>query len=320
VTIWVHGDYSEESLALLRAATGGHRVIFAEKASSVLIAGKPDPSLAEADIAFGQPDPESCLASRRLKWVALSSAGYTRYDTERFREAFKARGSILTNSSTAHADPCAHHVLAMMLAFSRQLLPSYRTQLSDRSWPYNERRDASSVLTGQTVVLFGFGAIGRRLAHLLTPFEMQVIALRRKVYSEPGVRIVPEEDLTRVLPLADHVVNLLPENEETRNYVNRRRLGCMKPGARFYNVGRGTTVDQPALIEALELGRLAAAYLDVTDPEPLPPDHPLWSTKHCFITPHTAGGRKAQDLHIMKDFLKNLAAFEAGTALQDRIV
>jgi phosphoglycerate dehydrogenase-like enzyme len=157
------------------------------------------------------------------------------------------------------------------------------------------------------------------LADLLKPFDMQVIALRRKTYSEPGVRIVPEDDLTRVLPLADHVVNLLPENDETKNYVNRRRLGCFKRGARFYNVGRGTTVDQGALIEALESGQLDAAYLDVTDPEPLPPSHPLWSTRNCFITPHTAGGRAHQDLYVMKEFLKNLAAFEAGTPMTDRV-
>jgi phosphoglycerate dehydrogenase-like enzyme len=294
-------------------------VIFAEKTQSVLVAGKPDPSLAEADIAFGQPDPEGCMANTRLKWVAVSSAGYTRYDNERFKETMKARGAIFTNSSAAHADPCAHHVLAMMLALSRQLLPSYKTQLSDRVWPYNERRDAASVLTGQTVLFFGFGAIGRRLTQLLKPFEMQVIALRRQTRSEPGVRIVPEDDLTRVLPLADHVVNLLPENEETHNYVNCRRLNCFKHGARFYNVGRGTTVDQRALMEALESGQLGYAYLDVTDPEPLPPDHPLWSTRNCYITPHTAGGRKGQELVIMKNFLKNLAAFEAGKPLEDRV-
>ncbi len=319
MTIWVHGFFGEESLAYLRAAAPGHTVIAAEAEKSVLVAGKPDPALAEADIAFGQPDPADCLASTKLKWICVSSAGYTRYDNDAFREAMKARGVIFSNSSAAHADPCAHHVLAMMLGLARQLLPSYQAQLTDRAWPYLERRDAASVLTGQTVLLFGFGAIGRRLAELLKPFGMQVIALRRKTYSEPGIRIVPEEDLTRVLPLADHVVNLLPENDETRNYVNRRRLDCFKPGARFYNVGRGTTVDQTALIEALNSRKLDCAYLDVTDPEPLPPSHPLWSTPNCYITPHTAGGRKGQEGVIMRNFVNNLVAFEGNQPIQDRV-
>jgi phosphoglycerate dehydrogenase-like enzyme len=123
-----------------------------------------------------------------------------------------------------------------------------------------------------------------------------------------------------VLPLADHVINILPDNDSTRNYVNARRLGWFKPGARFYNVGRGTTVDQTALLDALQSGRLGAAYLDVTEPEPLPVAHPLWTAPNCYITPHTAGGRRDQDEALVKHFLSNLAAFERGTPMVDRIV
>jgi phosphoglycerate dehydrogenase-like enzyme len=93
------------------------------------------------------------------------------------------------------------------------------------------------------------------------------------------VRVIPEAELTRVLPLADHIVNILPDNEATRGWVNARRLACCRPGARFYNIGRGTTVDEKALLEALRSGRLGAAYLDVTEVEPLPPSDPLWSRK-----------------------------------------
>ena len=321
MTIWCNGPFGAEALGLLHEGVKGHQLVVSEQAvASVLVAGKPDPALAEADIAFGQPDPEACIANPRIKWVSVTTAGYTRYDTERFKEAMRARGTIFTNASGVYCDPCAQHVLAMMLALGRQLLPSYLTQLGDRSWPYGERRGASVLLTGQTVVLLGFGAIGRRLSDLLKPFGMQIYALRRQVRSEPGVRIFPEEDLTRVLPLADHVVNLLPENDQTRNFVNRRRLECFKRGARFYNVGRGPTVDQTALIEALQSGRVGAAYLDVMDPEPLPPDHPLWSTPHCYITPHTAGGEAHQDRIVVRHFLKNFAAYQRGEPLEDRIL
>ena len=94
----------------------------------------------------------------------------------------------------------------------------------------------------------------------------------------------------------------------------------MKPGARFYNVGRGSTVDQAALLAALQSGRLGSAYLDVLDPEPLPPDHPLWTTQNCFITPHTAGGHHDQDERIVDHFLTNLDAFQRGAPMVDRIV
>jgi phosphoglycerate dehydrogenase-like enzyme len=149
---------------------------------------------------------------------------------------------------------------------------------------------------------------------------MTIYAVRRQTRSESGVRVIPEADLTRVLPLADHVVNILSDNESTRNYVNARRLGWFKPGARFYNVGRGTTVDQRALLEALQSGRLESAYLDVMEPEPLPPDHLLWTAPNCHITPHTAGGRRDQDEAIVRHFLANLEAFSRGEAMTDRVV
>jgi phosphoglycerate dehydrogenase-like enzyme len=227
---------------------------------------------------------------------------------------------MLTTASGVFADPCAQHVLAMMLALGRNLLPSHRDQLTDHSWHYEQRRYDSRLLTGQTVVLLGFGAIGRRLAELLAPFGMKIFAVRRSVRSETGVHVIPEEKISAVLPLADHVVNILPDNAETRNYVNARRLACFRPGAKFYNVGRGTTVDQAALLEALNSGRLGAAYLDVFDPEPLPPGHPLWTAPRCYVTPHTAGGRFDQDEAIVRHFLANLAAFEQGGALADRVV
>jgi phosphoglycerate dehydrogenase-like enzyme len=308
-------------MALLEQGCSGHTLLLAmDRNSSVLAVGTRDPAFMEADIAFGQPDPVDCIESARLKWVEVSSAGYTRYDTEAFKQAIRSRGAAFTNASQVYAEPCAEHVLAMMLALGRQLLASHATQMGDRGWPYFERREASTLLRGQTVVMLGFGAIGQRLAALLAPFEARVYAVRRQLRSEPGVRVVAEDSLTKVLAEADHVVNILPENEETRNYVNARRISCFKPGARFYNVGRGATVDQQALIDGLASGRVGAAYLDVMVPEPLPPGHPLWTAPNCFITPHTAGGQTHGDLELVRHFLSNLKAFESGRPLVDRIV
>jgi len=319
--IWCNADLGADGMKLLEEGVRDHTLVLsARRNRSVLAVGQRDPSLAEADVAFGQPDPADCLDSRRLRWVEVSSAGYTRYDTDRFREAMRSRGVAFTNASLVYADACAEHILAMMLALNRHLLASYAGQMGDRAWPYHERRAASRLLAGQTVVMLGFGAIGRRLAALLAPFGAKIYAVRRQIRSEPGVHIVPEADLTKVLAEADHVVDVLPENASSNRYVNARRIGCLRAGARFYNVGRGATVDQEALIEGLKSGRVGAAYLDVTVPEPLPPDHPLWSAPNCFITPHTAGGRHNVNEELVRHFLANLAAFESGGPMIDRVL
>jgi phosphoglycerate dehydrogenase-like enzyme len=321
LTIWCNAQFSESDTRLLTEGTGGHRPVFsAQASSSVLVAGSPDPLLRGADVAFGQPDPAQCLSSPRLRWVEVTTAGYTRYDTPEFREAWRGRGAFFSNASAVFADSCAQHVLAMMLALGRRLLPSYRDQLGDRVWQYTQRRYDSRLLTGQTVLMLGFGAIGRRLAELLAPFGMTLSAVRRQTRSERGVRIIPEEGVSTALATADHVVNLLPDNAGTRNFFNARRIACCRPGARFYNVGRGTTVDERALGEALASGRISEAYLDVFESEPLPVAHPFWGLPNCYVTPHTAGGRHDQDTALVQHFLDNLAAFERGEKMVDRVV
>ncbi|MFT3868761.1 MAG: D-2-hydroxyacid dehydrogenase [Nibricoccus sp.] len=313
LTIWTNAKLAEPAHRLLVEGVKPHRlVIDANSSASVLAGGAADPALADADIAFGQPHVESCIENTKLRWIELTSAGFTRYDREDFREALRRRGGIFTNASSVFAEPCAQHALAMMLACARQLLPAHRDQLGNRPWRHLELRSESRLLNGQIVLLLGYGAIGRRVAELLAPFRMKIYAVRRKTYSEPGVHIIPEEMLSSVIATADHVVNVLPENPSTLNYVNARRLGWCKRGARFYNVGRGTTVDQNALAESLGSGRLGAAYLDVTDPEPLPPSHPLWEAPNCFITPHSAGGRHDQDEALVQHFLGNLKNYLAG--------
>src|SRR6185436_2571686 len=144
-------------------------------------------------------------------------------------------------------------------------------------WHAAEHRIRSRVLTGQTALIVGYGAIGRRLVELLEPLRINVVCVRRRPVGDEGVRVVPQDQIGEWLPRADHVVNILPENKETLGFFGPERIRAIKPGGAFYNIGRGTTVDQNALLAALRSGHVGAAYLDVTDPEPLPPDHPLWS-------------------------------------------
>jgi phosphoglycerate dehydrogenase-like enzyme len=320
LTIWTNALFGDAENRLFTEGTRRHKVVFAPDSTKFFLgSAAPDPALLTADIAFGQPDVAQCLANPRLRWIEVTTAGYTRYDTPEFLEAMRARGTAFCNVSEVFADSCAQHVLAMMLALGRQLLASHKDQLTTRGWEYAERRYNSRLLTGQTVVLLGFGAIGRRLAELLAPFGMNIMAVRRQTRSERGVRVIAEERVSTALAEADHIVNILPDNAGTRNYVNARRLACCKPGARFYNVGRGSTVDERALLEALRSGRIADAYLDVFATEPLPADSEFWTLPNCHITPHTAGGRHDQDEAIVKHFLKNLEAFESGGAMIDRV-
>lgn len=323
-TIWSNHGFQPEALDLIRQglAAGGHRFIQSKNSSaSVLAAGAADPALAEADIAFGQPEVGDVMRLSRLRWVALTTAGYTRYDRADLRTALQARGAMLTKASLVFADPCAQQVLAAMLAVARRLPSQLRNQDGAREWLYLEDRFYASVLTGQSVVLLGFGAIGRRLAELLRPFAMKITVFRRNPGGEDaGIAVVDEAGLPGALAQADHVVNILPDSDATRGFMSAARFAQLKPGARFYNIGRGTTVDQDALMAALESDRLATAYLDVMEPEPLPPEHPLWRTKNCLITCHIGGGTREQDLQLVRLFLGNLARFARGEALADRIV
>ncbi|MGV3531251.1 MAG: NAD(P)-dependent oxidoreductase, partial [Chthoniobacteraceae bacterium] len=230
------------------------------------------------------------------------------------------RGAMVSNSSSVFAEPCAEHALAFMLAQARQLPQSLDDQRGSRGWPSLPLRANCRLLQEQSVLLLGYGAIARRLAELVAPFRMDVRILRRKKSgTEVGTVITPDE-LERTLGEVDHVMNILPDNPETKRFIDERKFAAMKPGAVFYNIGRGTTVEQEALLAALQSGQIGVAYLDVTDPEPLPPEHPLWTAPNCFITPHTAGGFDREPEALVKHFLANLERFVAGGDLRDRVI
>lgn len=321
MTIWTSLKLSPDRAAELESAVRPNRLVFAARVEkSNLVSAPPDDACRTAEVAFGQPGVEDVLSSTTLRWIHLSSAGYTRFDPPDVRRALRDRGCALTTSSGVYANPCAQHVLAMMLGRNRRLAESLDAQRGDRRWSYNALRDLASVLDGQSALLVGLGAIARRLAELLAPFHMSLAAVRRTVAGDEPVPTHPVERLDALLPWADHVINLLPSAAGNERLFDARRFRLMREGAAFYNVGRGDTVDQPALIEALQSGRLGAAYLDVTTPEPLPPDHPLWAAPRCFITPHIAGGTQQEQERILAHFLENLKRFEGGNKLVDRVI
>jgi phosphoglycerate dehydrogenase-like enzyme len=323
LTVWANHELRPGARELFydSLARLGCRVIQSTKSSrSVLAPGEPDPQLAEADIAYGQPDPDDVMRNPRLRWVAVSTAGYARYDWDDFRAAMRARSTVVTNASGVFAHPCAEHALAMMLAFSRELPRYIVNQQGPREWNYLEGRYSIETLPGKTVVVLGYGAIGERLRDLLAPFRCRVIGVRRQPRGDEGIEIVRDAEVGSVLPLADFVVNCLPDASSTRRFCDAMFFARLRRGAYFVNVGRGSTVDQVALLSALRSGQLRGAFLDALDPEPLPPDHALWAEPNCFITPHLAGGHRDQDESLVRHFTGNLQRFISGLPLVDRIL
>ncbi|BCU75779.1 D-2-hydroxyacid dehydrogenase [Luteolibacter sp. LG18] len=305
----------------LRQEIAPHELLIpAKRAASVLVEQASDPLIAEADIAFGQPDVASVLAAPRLKWLQVSSAGFTRYDTPEFRSTATARGLIVTNSSHVYDQACAEHVFAFMLAQARQLPCSLATRCANSDLAWTALRESSRLLLGQSVLIHGYGAIAERLVGMLEPFGVEITAIRRSPRGDEGIRVVTPDRATEALATADHVINILPDNAESRGYFNPAIFSAMKPGSVFYNIGRGTTVDQDALADTLENGPLAAAWLDVTDPEPLPEGHRLLGLPNCHITPHVAGGQSGETQVLIAHFLRNFRRHLGGETLVNRVI
>ena len=319
-TIWSNAGFPPAVLEVLKQGVAQHRLIFAQQTNaSNLAAGGPDPTLSQADIAFGQPDPRQIIDLPNIKWVHLTTAGYTRYDTAEFRAAMKSRGGMFTNSSTVFAEPCAEHLLAMILSLARQLPAALDSQRQDASWKIKELRSQSRLLENQTAILYGMGAIANRLIELLTPLRMKLTGVRRKIRGDEPIPTLTPNEADEILPIADHVLDILPSSTATDGFFNAARFARMKQGAIFYNIGRGTTVDQDALLASLESRHLGGAYLDVTTPEPLPLAHALWKAPNCYITPHTAGGHANEAERTVGHFLANLRRYENDEEMVDLV-
>ncbi len=191
-------------------------------------------------------------------------------------------GVVLCSAVGVHDASVSEWVMAAILALRRRL-PEF-VDLQRRAEWNRKVSEGVSDLEGQTVLILGYGSIGRALAARLAPFGTRVIGIARRQRQDAQ----STEALPQLLPEADIVVDLLPLTAETEKFVDGRFLEQMKPGSMLVNAGRGRTVDTAALLDALNAGRIRAA-LDVTDPEPLPSDHPLWRAPNVLINPHIAG-------------------------------
>lgn len=269
-----------------------------------------------ADIALGWPYLKDAEASATLRWLQLRSAGTDPYGSSK---ALRRKGVILTTAQGVFNIPGAEHVFAMMLYFSRRLDQSGRQQ-RERIWDLEAVRPGIGELHGQTIAVFGLGGFGQEIARRAKAFGMRVLAVRRNLSeaNENVDQVFPMSEAERVVAQADHVVLTLPDTPETRGFFDAELIGAMKPSAHFYNIARGSLVDEGALVRALQERRIAGAGLDVCQVEPIPADSPLWNLPQVLITPHTAGRSPHEFQRIVDLFCDNLRRFLAGEPLRNQ--
>lgn len=250
-----------------------------------------------------------------LRWVHVHSAGADRA----VYVELHARGVQVTTSAGTNAAIVAQTALAGVLALARRF-PDLMAAQREQRWAPLIGSGLPRDLAGQTAVVVGWGAIGQQMGAWLAMLGLHVIAVRReRVPTEGCAECVAYADLPAVLPRADWLVLACPLTERTRGLVDAQALARLPAGAHLVNVARGDVVDEPALIDALRAGRLAGAYLDVFAHEPLPPGSPLWQMPHVIATPHSAGFSDGNAARVDALFLDNLARWQAGQPLRNRV-
>lgn len=276
--------------------------------------------LARADVLFDFDRPNARdlpQLAPRAKWIQATSAGIGEY-VRAMGYAETMPNTVLTTAAGVHAQPLAEFCFMVMFAFHKQLLRTLQDQRRAH-W----ERFAGSDLRGQTLVIVGVGRVGTEVARLGRMFGMRVVGVKRSpadavpadfhldVLYGPG-------DLTRALAEAQNLVLIAPHTAETEGLIGAAELSLLPAGAVFINIGRGALVDEPALIAALQSGRLLGAGLDVFREEPLPPASPLWTMDNVIVSPHSASTSTRENARITDLFCANLRLFLDGRPLKNQ--
>lgn len=273
--------------------------------------------LQTADVIIGEPDLEDIYQNPDIKWIQMTWAGTDKYTTKKALENGKRglpKKIQLSNASGAFGEIMSEYALGAVLSVCHRF-PAYQRQQEQRIW---KDAGAEEGLSGKTVLLLGTGNIGTMVARRCKAFDMYTIGVRRHVDQKPDVydRMHEMCELDEILPEADFVICSLPDKPNTRGLLTKQRLLKMKKNAVLVNMGRGTILNCTELDDVLKSGHLKAAILDVTNPEPLPRQHPLWDNEKVMITPHIAGPSiahaKVTQNHIIDICCENLKRFFAG--------
>ena len=262
-----------------------------------------------ADIIFGNIPVEWVEKSNRLKWLQLDSVGVDKYR----KVDWEKKDIVVTNMKGLYGVPVAETAIGGILSLYRKINELVLLK-EEKKWNYKLIRPNINVLHNKKVLILGGGSIGTTMKKLLLAFDCEVIIFGRdRSYAD----IIELEELEEMMPKADIVIGALPETPETIQLMDQRRISLMNKNAIFVNVGRGSLVDEQALIEAIQQEKLAGVVLDVTGEEPLAPNNPLWNMPNTILTQHTSGGFRDEGKHKIDIFLDNYDRFKHGDPLEN---
>ena len=269
--------------------------------------------IVDADVFYGFPTADLLRAATALRWIQSPSAGVNfLHDLTELVE----NDVVLTNTRGAHGPSIGEHTFALLFALTRHIPESVQAQ-KQRHWARKELYRTSREMRGLTMGIVGYGAIGRAVAQRARGFDMDVIAV--DPHPEPGAPFVVEtwgmERLPDLLAQSDVVVVAAPLTAESYHLLDATALARMKADAYLIVVSRGGIVDEDALVDALESGRLAGAGLDVAEIEPLPAESRLWDAPNLIITPHTAGDSSEKERRCIEILRENLLRYASGESL-----
>lgn len=287
--VWIGPD--EDSLVAAGVRRGGGRVVALPDANAVV---------------WMHREPEGLRSALHggIRWVQLSVSGVDAW----IADPILRTGPVFTSARGAYAHAVGEQAVALLLAGSRDLHTAARAE----TW----RRPDTRMLRGATVAVVGAGAIGREVIRLLEPFGVRPVAVNRSGEPVPGaIRTLPATRLDEVWPVADYFVLAAPGTSDTRCVVGAAELRAMPRHAWLVNVGRGSLVDTEALVLALGAGIVRGAALDVTEPEPLPAEHPLWTQPRCLITSHSANPPEARRHGMAERVERNVVRWTRGEPL-----
>lgn len=274
-----------------------------------------DEQISRASVIIGNAPVSMMPLAKQLEWIQLNSAGADAY----CKPDVLRPETLLTNATGAYGLAVSEHMLAMTMMLQKKL-HLYHSNQKLHLW--KDEGNVTSICKSVTLVL-GLGDIGSSYAKKMKALGSHVIGIKRRVADIPEYldELYTMDKLEELLPRADIVAMTLPNSPSTYHIINRERLALMKPAALLINGGRGTAIDQDALCAALQDGRLGGCAADVTDPEPLPEEHPLWDAPNMLITPHISGSYHLQETleQIVRISSDNLRRFLAGEPLKNLV-
>lgn len=277
----------------------------------------PKENAADYEVLYGLVGPGFLKYMTNLKWFCTPSAGVEPYTPD---EVYPNPDVLLTNSAGAYGITISEHILMVTLMLLRQM-PAFQQVVAERGWV---RQMPMRSICGSTITVLGTGDIGTNFARRAKALGAKAVygVRRTKKAGDPAFdEIYGMDELNAILPQTDILVMALPGTAETSGTLSRERIALLPRHAIVVNVGRGSAVDQDALIDALNSEAIAGAALDVMVPEPLPAEHPLWSAKNILITPHISGN---MSLGITRDldvdlFCRDLENYAGGRPLQQLV-